>query len=495
MTTSIGLRRNSQTVARPRGSIRGSEIGLTAVVVMMGIVLAITIMASETVLRGTLTCCTAIIAPLAGRVATKSVDIFEPITPATAALMSMFVARPIADQVLNNYVHVGYNIAPTFDDTLFAVLVGCIGFSLGYSGGIGASVRRLIPSPGNLFPKRKVTSVALALAVIGLGLFALFIFSSGGLPTLLTLLSGRSQARYNLLRQTSGYLYSAVYLLVPASMLFLAAWLQFGRLRFLVCSLLSAVLILGYALGQGNRIDLLPVVAGLTSVFYLSKNRRPRARNVFVLLVSLLVLSSLVREFRYSSASGGAIDRRGFLEDPISGVAKTFTQDDNEMFDTMANILSVVPSQLGFRPAGVVTDLVTRILPRPLFPDKPPETNDRLIMTLWPWHYRLSRASSASSLFGEFYLYGGLIGVGFGALAIGALFSGVWRWYRANAANPNAILIYAFVPALVIILLRGTIPDTMSRMCFTVFPLVLGQLLWCKASRRKTHSRFSKSRP
>ena len=70
--------------------------------------------ASETVVRGVLTSATAtaILFPLIVRLANQTFDMFEPIVPATLALLAMFVARPLVDQVTSNYVHLGVDIPP-----------------------------------------------------------------------------------------------------------------------------------------------------------------------------------------------------------------------------------------------------------------------------------------------------------------------------------------------------------------------------------------------
>ena len=92
------------------------------------------LIASDTLIRGMLTSTTAaaILFPLIVRLAKREFDIFEPVVPATLALSSMFVVRPLVDQVTSSYIHLGFNISPTFDEALLAVLVGCIAFSSGY---------------------------------------------------------------------------------------------------------------------------------------------------------------------------------------------------------------------------------------------------------------------------------------------------------------------------------------------------------------------------
>jgi hypothetical protein len=224
---------------------------------------------------------------------------------------------------------------------------------------------------------------------------------------------------------------------------------------------------------------MLPTLFGLASIYYLARGVRPKAASLIACGLLLFIGFTVLREWRDTSSAGRAsFENLSFADDPAASLAQTFTRDDNEMFDTMANLMSVVPDQIPYQPLGLVTDILTRALPRGLYPDKPLEVNDQLVVALWPEHYRVSKASAASSIFGLFYLYGGFVGVFLSGLAIGILLNQTWKWYLSNAGNLNAILLYAFVPGFVVILLRGTTTDTLTRMFFLVMPMVVAQRYW-----------------
>jgi hypothetical protein len=247
----------------------------------------------------------------------------------------------------------------------------------------------------------------------------------------------------------------------------------------MVTSLSLAATMLAYEAAQGNRSEMLPVMLGLATTYYLYTKTRPRTVPLIMVAGVLLIGFAFLREYRDVDAAGRRpIETISMVSDPAQGLAETFTQDDDEMFDTMANLISMVPSRIPYQPLGIILDLVTRALPRAIFPDKPMEVNDQLIIALWPMHYLSSKASAASSIFGLFYLYGGPIGVGIAGLAIGVLLNQIWQWYLARSGNLNAILLYSFVPGFVVVLLRGTITDTLTRMFFTVMPLVVAEMYW-----------------
>ena len=156
----------------PVPTVRGSGAEAFALATL-AIIIVISIAASETYVRGAVTSATAaaILAPLIIRTAGRPLDIFEPIVPAVVALLVMFVGRPLADQVLGNYVHLGYDISAVFDRALLVSFVGCSAFSLGYVSGVGRGLQRFLPQPGARFSNRRTSITASVMAITGLFVF------------------------------------------------------------------------------------------------------------------------------------------------------------------------------------------------------------------------------------------------------------------------------------------------------------------------------------
>lgn len=388
----------------------------------------------------------------------------------------MFVGRPIADQVTASYIHLGYGILPTFDWTLFSVLVGIAAFNLGYSSGLGRPLQEVFPIPATHFPPGRMAMSATAMSVIGVMLFSAFVLTSGGARALLIVLGGRGNAHASLTRHSTGYLYAGINLLLPATLIFFGLWVSTLKRQNLYFAALTGVPLFCYEASMGDRSEMLPLLFGLPVIYYLWKGRRPRVSRLLVASIVMLIAFAFLREFRNVSVTGEhAVASTTLLTDPAAALASTFTKDDSEMFDTFCNLISVVPSRLPFQPFGPFTDVAIRALPRVLFPDKPLESPDQLVVTLWPEHYKLSRASSAFSILGQYYLYGGVIGVAVGAFAMGALLRQTWIWLLRHRNNLNAILLYSFVPSFTVILWRGTVTDTLCRTIFTIIPLVIMQ--------------------
>jgi len=445
------------------------------VIFLAGIVLA-AIAASESIFRAVFISSIAILilGPIAYRVAKKRLSLFEPIVPSALAMLVMYVGRPIADQFLDSYLHLGYDISATFDWTLVTVFTGVAAFMTGYHSGYGSRLQKLYLRPPVVFPPRKLVFGAVLMAILGSTLFGTFIVTNGGLRAMIIVLSGRSFEHSSMLRQSSAYLYFGIFLLLPATLIFFGLWEKTRDIRYLVLTTMTGVPLFLYEASMGDRSEMLPLVFGLPTIHYLWKGRNPRLFRLIVAGLVLLLFFAFLREFRNASVTGQRkIQSVSMLSDPAKGLASTFTKDDSEMFDTFCNLVTVVPGELPYHPLGMLRDIGIRVLPRVVFPEKPLELPDQVVVILWPEHYKLSRASSASSILANFYLWGGIVAVAICAFGMGIILRSLWSWYLLYQNNLNAVLLYSFVPSLVVILWRGTVTDTLGRMFFTVLPMVL----------------------
>jgi oligosaccharide repeat unit polymerase len=430
--------------------------------------------------------------PLIAQTTRGGLDLFEPIIPTSLALFVMFFLRPLADQASGSYNHLGYDISDTFDKALMTSAVGCLAISAGYMSRLGFVLARSIPTPRPRFPQKRVTSAALLLALLAVFMFGYFLTATGGAGTLRLFLRGRSAELELLRRGTSAYLADSQALLMPASLLFLATWCFSKKISQLIGGFFLGLPYVVIQTALGNRSTLLPFVLGAASIVFLSKKKRPPMSLLICFGALAIVGSSYLREHRDVPTNGTTSVIRNTEGEPMTKtLLDTFTSNDNEMFDSLANIIQVYPSRNQFRPLSIVTDVLIRAIPRTVFKDKPLESADEFIVTMWPEHYRVSHGSAAISILGAFYIYGGNPAVVVLSFALGVLLNGLWHWYRKSSNNINVILVYAFVPSLTVILLRGSAPDTIARMFFTLFPILLAIKWWAGAAARKNNQQFT----
>ena len=292
------------------------------------------------------------------------------------------------------------------------------------------------------------------------------------------LLAGRQPSDNDLFLSSTGYLYEGISLWAATALIFFASATA-GRRRWYIFPFLgTTILLLGFYGARGTRIQMLPLVIAVPVFWYLWNDRRPKFRTLLAVSLVGFAMLGWLREIREADQRGEVLAKLGSaLAAPVREAGDILKGLDADMFDTLANALVVVPEHLPFRHGAIVTDVLIRIVPRPIWPDKPLESNDALLRTLWPIHYSLSRAGPASSLMGSFYADSGIVTVAFGMYLTGALFAMLWCWLQRYRSAVIAQMVYSMGLPFVVILMRGSVPDTLARMLFMFVPLVLLMML------------------
>ena len=429
-----------------------------------------------------------LILPVMLRAIRGRLDLLEPVVLANVALSIMFVGRPLHQLIAEETIHLGYDISLTFNEALLVALTGIFCFQLGYflRPNVTAWARRL-PAPPPLRPQRAAFAGWFYLLLGGL-LFGAFLAQQGGLGLLVVLLAGRQQSNNDLFLGSTGYLYNGILMWGASALIFFVIATVARRRLYWLWFLLPALCLVIFYGARGTRSMLLPLVLAIPVFWYLWNNRRPGARSLLLAAFVGVALLGALREVR---TVGENRDFAGTLlaalGSPVSEALNILGGADAEMFDSLASELLVVPERTPFQHGATITDVLIRAVPRPLWPDKPLESNDAIVTALWPDHYAVSRASPAFSVLGPFYADSGLFTVALGMFSIGWVLALSWRWLCLHRAQPVAQMIYAMGLPFVVILMRGTIPGTLTRMLFLFVPLVL--LMWLTRLRFRARLR------
>lgn len=412
-------------------------------------------------------------APFVGRIMRRQFSLFEPLVLANVSLAAMFVVRPLADIYTRSYVHLGYDVMPEFEFTLFLAWIAAAAFQIGYASPFANSLARRLHRPKLHLNSRTAVLAALVIALVGGSLFGAFISTQGGLSSVIQLGSGRRSQDNSVFLGSTGYFYQAIDSFTTAAVLLFAAGIIAKKRFYILGSIVLAVPPVLYWGGRGDRSFLLPLILGIPTFWYLWRRRQPRLGTVLaVAVVSVLALSAL-REFRVIELrSSHGTGLAGYFSDPAEQTAEMFSGGDDDMFDALANEVAIVPDTVPFMPGGTILDIVTRMVPRPLWPDKPPEVNGVVVSTLWPERSQHTRAMPATSVIGAFYADSGIIGVSIGMLALGIAIAALWKWYQRYSTSTYATVLMAMCLPYVVILMRGYVADTLARATFTVIPLL-----------------------
>jgi hypothetical protein len=416
----------------------------------------------------------ALLVPLMFRTLRGAPDLFEPIVVANVALGVMFIGRPLSDLFMKMFDSLGYDIRPTFNETLAIALVGILCFQAGYFGPLRSVFVRYVPAPPpNFRPRRWLVSAWIS-AILGAALFWLFLSAGGGLSLFLFMLRGLQGGDSEFYLQSTGYFYLGPLLWMASAILFFALGLVRRMVRYHFYSFLISVGFLVLYGAQGARSHLLVPALALPVFWYLWKGRRPPVSRVLIFMLVGISLLGWLRETRVAGERGDVVAvLKTALISPVAEAARILTGPDAEMFDALADELRVVPERLPFQYGATATDLIVRAVPRPIWPNKPIEANSAVVNALWPERYSSSRSGPAFSLMGPLYADSGVPCVVIGMFVVGAFFGGLWEWFQRSRHLVNAQLLYCVTLPFVVILIRGTIADTAGRALFVVSPLLL----------------------
>lgn len=395
---------------------------------------------------------------------------FEPLVLANIALGVMFVGRPIADLLTQNTVHIGLDISTMFDLALVATLVAIVAFEVGYFSPFSLCFRRIVRM-GTAVNAARTLSATVGLVVIALTLFTIFLAKNGGIGTLVAMSAGRRTQDDAIFCANTAYLYNGINALFPASVILYGMSVLRRSTTLKVCAWLIAAVPTAFYLMRGDRSVLISLLA-IPIFRALYEGKRPRGRSMLLVGITAVCLMGAIRQFRnVEGRENFGSESKNSLFNPVGAALDILNGNDAEMFDGIANEMTIVPRLFPFHPGGVLLAIPVRMLPRVWFPNKPMELNDALYATLWPDHYAKTRAGFALSVVGPFYADTGFVKVFVGMFGIGVIFRGMWRWYLGNSDSLWAAAAYGISLPYVVHLMRGTVTDALAGTFFTVMPL------------------------
>lgn len=411
-------------------------------------------------------------------------DLFEPVALFFVAYAVIFVVRPIAMIINDDFIfsQIGnMDIRAGFGTALLLGLIGSLGFSMGYLSSVGRQIASSLPVVEE-FDEDKLLRTLGIVACIGVVLFLGFIFASGGTAAFLLLLKGRSLELSEVIRGSSKYFYYGPLLLIPAAISAFAIGVRGRRPLVLAGGVVAAGLLLVVTGPTGSRGTLLPLVGGLFVLLYLGKQTRPSRGAVALTLLLALATSSVVLNVRQTQQRENGGVRAQVLRitsDPGQIFAPILTGPDAAIVPGLAAAVTVIPSELPHT-YGLATfgDFLFRPIPRGLWPAKPQPPREQVISVLTPKRYADGVANPEFSSLFVFYMDFGLFGP-LALAAVGVLARALWE-YRVVAPNAFSVqLLFSLALPFMVFIARDGPVDTAMRVIFILVPLWVA-LRWAR---------------
>lgn len=418
--------------------------------------------------------------PVVIRIVTGSFDPFEPIVVFAFMWTLMFVLRPATMLAGGDFSFAPWpshviDLRPTFNFALVLALLGALAFVAGYALPAGRNLALRARPPGAPSPRRIVT-LSTAAAALGTALFALFLLRNGRGAALNTLLAGRSSTLYGDVANATNYAWQGAWLLVPASLCLFAVAKVRRSFAVLVLALAVSGVLLLRTIPTGQRIMLIPFAGGLIVLHYVFKGTRPRLWTTLGATFAALVLSAVLVSHRTSNS--GAVPFTASLGQLVTHPADVLLpiekSGDGNQFPGFAAVLQVVPSQLPHTYGRTfLEDVISRPIPRKLWPSKPLEPRQLLIRALWPREYAQGIANPEFSAMSVMYFEFGALGVIMGMALYGAVSRALWEYFRRYSGRLGAQVLFALALTSMIAGFRDDGNEMIVRLVLVLGPVFL----------------------
>jgi oligosaccharide repeat unit polymerase len=271
---------------------------------------------------------------------------------------------------------------------------------------------------------------------------------------------------------SSAYIYQLPYLFIPGCMLLTAVAREYRVKTLSVVAYLVIGSIALTLLPTGERLMLMQTVVAFVVLWMLRRRFRPSGIGVVIGIVSAFYVIVSMRDLQRGFGFSRFLDSlTSYVSNTSEAIRQLTTNDDTEMFDALALEIGVIPETVAFQPGSAIYLLVTHVVPRSMWADKPRAVEG--ILNYEILGTPLGGGGIAFSMLGGFYYDSGVIGVIIGMGLLGVGFRILWEYYRTNLHNDTVIMVYAASVPFVISLLRGNLQYLLAVALFVVVPIIL----------------------
>lgn len=401
-------------------------------------------------------------------------NLLEPFYLSLVVFFGMYVTRPLslASRDPGQYFK-GYLLDPYELSAFLLAALGVLSYILAYliSSKLLSFNKSVASSPWD--PSR-VISACLVIGAISMLLYSIFIRQVGGIANVL---AGRGAYSVAALTGSSAYFWSAPLMLFPCGLSLFLMYLQRRRLGYLcLCVALQAPQLV-LAVTSGSRIEIMPIGLSYLAAYYLYHQR---SLSIKVLLLCSFFVVTVGLNFLVQIRVAGTDARADWfpvltstLKSPVAQTKRVFWDgESNDMFESLAVELQVVPRVLPYNPVDFAYRTVAKVIPAAVWTNKPLSPEEHLAAVLFPLESSTTRSSSSPGMIGYSYLFGGIPGVSLIMVFFGILFRWTWCQYLNRPSDLLAIAVASVSLGLVPVIIRGSPSDAMVRLFFIFLPLL-----------------------
>jgi hypothetical protein len=422
--------------------------------------------------------------PIVKRLANPGLDVFEPIVPAAITLAILFAVRPLwtagkESSEFQSPFHT-YEIGSTYIEALFLGFLGTICFVVAYEASrVGPRESKRVER--SLFHPGVVRAYGLALVVLAVTLFALYLSTAGSVSHGFRLFAaGRSAAQSAAFNSPSEYLSAAPILAACAAITFVVIFARaLSRTQAIVLIACASFPVFVFSL-VGNRRFIIPSILVPLVSYYLALDKRPAGRRILVVAVISFLVIATIPYARTSGAreqAGGAVPIFvSAVTSPARTVDRFLAGSDTEMISALAVELAVLnnASEYSYGKA-TLGDLLLAPIPSAVFPGKPRTARDDLLVDAFghpcaPQRGGCPDFSVVGTFFQDFWYLGVCVGMGL----LGVTAARLWSRYEESKSDPYRVLAAATTVVFLPIIIRAGFMPAFAWSLYYYVPALVG---------------------
>lgn len=384
----------------------------------------------------------------------------DPLNAFWAGILLCYVQQPM----LASDIFISWHNEDIFVKTLFATLTGLVFVVLSYEMNWGGSIARIIPQPPARLNSEKLLIAAWSIIALGLAGYSYIINLSGGLDQWLSV--GRGGTDYD---KVQGY-WPMLIDALPAGvflLLFRSSAHRVSRLGS-VLAYIAVALMWWWFLYLGTRSRIINLTILVLAALYLPKRRNPNfalALGIFVALQVIVDFQAAYRgNFTGLSFNMGSIDKGEMWRTILPGVLGGDRQDKRAQvsqgaeFNCAMAVMELVPQKVPYNYGYGFLELLTRPIPRAIWPNKRYPHLESVQGVLFEGHLSDSINPNVRNeellmgpsfgFVGHWYYVGGFVGLVLGALMTGTLLRMIREFYNVGERGEGTMITYPFLVSI-----------------------------------------------
>lgn len=249
---------------------------------------------------------------------------------------------------------------------------------------------------------------------------------------------------------------------------FTLLYIEYGKNRFL--KVIAFVLMFELQVARGFRFFILQIIVMFGAYYYIKTNKKPKIRQVLLLIVGAFVPLIIMTLFRTSIRSGNGMDLSIISWETISDALNAAFWENLRIYKNYYALIKVVPSATPYlHGKQMIIYTIIMLIPRAIWSGKPgnPGTVAQAIAL---GNGAISSGSAYPGL-GEYYYEFGLTGIVFWMSVFGLWLKRIEDKFRYSASSRIDQMIYCTILGIILqLLIRGYTPSNFWMLVFAIIP-------------------------